>query len=56
MILMRANPLQGPLEGVGPDNHYVWRHINNRYILLVILPSILACAINQSDGCFLHKW
>ncbi len=31
MILMRANPLQGPLEGVGPENHYVSRHVNNRY-------------------------
>jgi hypothetical protein len=60
MILTRANPLLGPLEGVGPEkgkselfgakialthlfqwlskwifphqNHYVPRHINNRYI------------------------
>jgi hypothetical protein len=32
MILMRENPLLGPLEGVGPENHYVLSHINNRYI------------------------
>ncbi len=59
MILMRENPLLGPLEVVGPENqdlaltsivaisgpnnlalkwifthqnHYVPRHINNRYI------------------------
>jgi hypothetical protein len=54
MIWMQANPLLGPLEGVGPENldfflgpplpmalemdvasiknHYVPRHINNRYI------------------------
>ncbi len=50
LILMQANSLLGPLEGVGPEisgpipsngprneyclhqNHYVSRHINNRYI------------------------
>jgi hypothetical protein len=39
IILMRANPLLGPLEGVGPcnssglhQNHYVPHHIKNRYI------------------------
>jgi hypothetical protein len=26
------NPLQGPLEGMGPENYYVLRHINNRCI------------------------
>ncbi len=28
MILMRANPLQGPSEGVGPENHDIFEPWN----------------------------